>query len=176
MNQCRWQVYRKIENFLKNSSIGKHVWYFALCHATLYSDSFEKNIGGCVLRKPNIRQTSRERSKSAPNLRLKNSKRTSKCQSIGELGTLWDFSTSILSENIEKLKGEPFGEFFFREKVSQSRKYRLALLSFLDDVKILLRKLSKNCKNCKIVRKVDHSEWDCRLKKVTHCNSRAFFP
>ena len=25
-------------------------------------------------------------------------------------GTLWDFSTSILSENIKKLKGGPFGE------------------------------------------------------------------
>ena len=32
--------------------------------------------------------TSRERPKSAPNLRLKNSKRTSKCRSIGELATL----------------------------------------------------------------------------------------
>ena len=32
--------------------------------------------------------TSRERPKSAPYLRLKNSRRTSKCQSIGELGTL----------------------------------------------------------------------------------------
>ena len=76
-------------------------------------------------------------------------------------GTLRDFSTSILSENIKKLKGDP-----------------LAPLSFLDDVKLLLRKLSKNCKNCKIVRivrKVDHSELDCRLKKTTHYNSRAFF-
>ena len=34
-------------------------------------------------------RTSRERPKSAPYLRLKNSKRTSKCQSIGELGTLF---------------------------------------------------------------------------------------
>ena len=32
--------------------------------------------------------TSRDRPKSAPYLRLKNSKRTSICQSIGELGTL----------------------------------------------------------------------------------------
>ena len=33
-------------------------------------------------------ETSREPPKSAPYLRLKNSKRSSKCQSIGELGTL----------------------------------------------------------------------------------------
>ena len=32
------------------------------------------------------------------------------------------------------------------------REYPLAPLGFLDDVKILLRKLSKNCKNFKIVR------------------------
>ena len=35
-----------------------------------------------------IIETSQERPKSAPYLRLKNSKRTSKCQSIDELGTL----------------------------------------------------------------------------------------
>ena len=75
-------------------------------------------------------------------------------------GTLWDFSTSILSEHIKKLKGDPLVKFFFQKKVSQSSG-KLAPLSFSDDVKILLRKLSKNCKNCKIVkivRKVDHSE------------------
>ena len=86
-----------------------------------------------------FRQTSRDRPKSAPYLRLKNSKKTSKCQSIGELGTLlwkkkmnrsltmpkklkegtlWDFSTSILSENIRKLKGAPFGEKFCLSKKS----------------------------------------------------------
>ena len=115
-------------------------------------------------------QTSRERPKSAPYLRLKNSKRTSKCQSIlfygtgktqtlnrigapeGKLwdflsilsqiikkieggallvkeifwkvsqcrknkgGTLWDFSTSVLSENSKKLKERPFGGIFFSKK------------------------------------------------------------
>ena len=106
---------------------------------------------------------SRDRSKSAPYLRLKNTKSTSKCQSIGELGTLlwkfffrkkshnaeknlkggtiWDFSNSILSKNIKKLKVGPFGEKNFRKKVSQSRKYSLAPLSFLNDIKILLREL-----------------------------------
>ena len=38
-------------------------------------------------------------------------------------GTLWDFLTSILSQNIKKMQGGPFGEkFFFRKKVSQCRK------------------------------------------------------
>ena len=47
----------------------------------------------------------------------------------------------------KKLEGGPLGEIFFRKKVSQSRKYSkgveypLVPLSFLDDVKILLRKL-----------------------------------
>ena len=82
-----------------------------------------------ILLQPTMMKTSRERPKSAPYLRLKNSKRT---QSIGELGTLlwkkieksltmpkklkggilWDFSTSILSKNITKLKGDPLVIFF----------------------------------------------------------------
>ena len=85
-----------------------------------------------------IQPTSRDRPKSAPYLRLKNTRRTSKCQSIGELGTLlwnffrkkvsqcrkklkggtiWDFLKSILSKNIKKLKVGPFGEKRF-EKMS----------------------------------------------------------
>ena len=35
-------------------------------------------------------------------------------------GTLWDFSTSILSQNIKKMQGGPFGEKFFFEKKSRS--------------------------------------------------------
>ena len=79
---------------------------------------------------------------------------TSKCQSIGELGTLlwnffrkklketiWAFSKSILSKNIKKMKVGPFGEKKIRKKISQSRKYSLAPLSFLNDIKTLLRKL-----------------------------------
>ena len=31
-------------------------------------------------------------------------------------GTLWDFSTSILSQNIKKMQGGPFGEKFFEKK------------------------------------------------------------
>ena len=88
--------------------------------------------------------TSRERPKSAPYLRLKNTKRASKCHSNGDLGTLlwknfwrkvsqcrkklkvgtlWHFSTSILSENIKKLKGALRWKQFFGKKVSQSQKY-----------------------------------------------------
>ena len=81
----------------------------------------------------------------------------------------------------QKIAGEPFGEFFFEKKVSHSRKYSKGVsfgpLSFLDAVKILLRKLSKNCKNCKNCKKSGPFRVsDCRLKKNTHCNNRAFFP
>ena len=63
-------------------------------------------------------------------------------------GTLWDFSTSVLSENSKKLKGGPFGGNFFFEKKSHRaentlREYPLVPLSFLDDIKIVLRKLLK---------------------------------
>ena len=70
--------------------------------------------------------TSRYRPKLAPYLMLKNSKRTSKCQSIlfnstrksfrrmsqcrkkTERGTLWDFPTSILSQNSKQSEGVNF--------------------------------------------------------------------
>ena len=85
-----------------------------------------------------IKATSRDRPKSAPYLRLKNSKRTSICQSIGELGTLlWNkffgkkvsqcrkklkggpfgiFQHPFCRKTSKKLKGGPFREFFFRKK------------------------------------------------------------
>ena len=37
-----------------------------------------------------------------------------------EKGTLWYFSTSILSQNSEKMKGAPFGEKLFSEKQSRN--------------------------------------------------------
>ena len=72
----------------------------------------------------------------------------SQCRRKVKVGTLRDFSTSILSENIKKLKGGAFGEIFFRKVSAENtlREYPLAPLSFLDDGKILLRKLSKNSK------------------------------
>ena len=66
-----------------------------------------------------INPTSRERPKSAPYLRLKNSKRTSICQSIGELGTLLSFGSfqhPFCRKTAKKLKGGHFGEIFFRKK------------------------------------------------------------
>ena len=36
--------------------------------------------------------------------------------------TLCDFSTSILSQNIKKLKGGPFGEFFKKKKSHNAEK------------------------------------------------------
>ena len=47
----------------------------------------------------------------------------SQCRKKLKGWTLWDFSTSILSQNIKKMQGGPFGEnFFFEKKVSQCRK------------------------------------------------------
>ena len=79
-----------------------------------------------------VSRTSRERHKSAPYLRLKNSKRTFNCQvtfysspktqkldradALKE-GTLSDFSTSILLQNIKQIEGEPFGDIkIFRKQ------------------------------------------------------------
>ena len=61
-------------------------------------------------------------------------------------GTLWDFSTSVLSENSKKIEGGPLGKKFFSEKSLTEPKILyvpLVPVSFLDDVKILLRKLLK---------------------------------
>ena len=39
-----------------------------------------------------------------------------------ERGSLWDFSTSILSQNSKKMKGDPLGKNPFQKKVSECRK------------------------------------------------------
>ena len=55
-------------------------------------------------------ETSRGRPKWAPYLRLKNNKRTSKCQSIGEFGTFYEkkkLKKSLTMPKEKNLKGDP---------------------------------------------------------------------
>ena len=85
--------------------------------------------------------------------------------------TLWDFLNIHSVGKYQKIEGRPFG--FFEKKVSEPKKIlygstRWPPLSFLDDVKILLRKQSKNCKKS--------GPFRVRLsgENTTHCNSRAF--
>ena len=145
---------------------------FSKYDPTLFQWSRAETRRGLVARSTNLLfnqpwqyRTSRDRPKSAPYPRLKNSKKTSKCQVFvyssrkskifrifflkklhtkkmdrverrGSLarapgaltshnaeklkgGTLWGFSTSILSQNMKKLKKK---KFYFREKISQCRK------------------------------------------------------
>ena len=69
--------------------------------------------------------TSRDRPKSAPYLRLKYSKKTSKCQSIGELGTLLWKKIWKKSHNAEKTENEdPLGllNIHFVAKLAQNWK------------------------------------------------------
>ena len=120
-------------------------------------------------------KTSRERHKSAPYLGLKiakghesvkklkvsNSRKTQTTE-LARQGILSHFLTSIVAKH-QKIEGDTLVKIFFESLTAENtqREYLLAPLSFLVDVKILLRKLSKNCKNCKIVRnvrKVDHSQ------------------
>ena len=110
-----------------------------------------------------IFKTRRERPKSAPYLRLKKRKKF------------------FLEKNMN------FWKKNFRKKVAQCRKYPLGTLRWYKNYfcASILILLSNNCKILKIVRivrKVDHSEWDCQLKKTkkkkkktTHCKSRALF-
>ena len=44
----------------------------------------------------------------------------SQCRKKLKEGTLWDFPTSILSQNSKKIEGGPFGEKIFSEKKSRS--------------------------------------------------------
>ena len=76
-------------------------------------------------------------------------------------GTLWDFSTSVLSGNSKKLKGDPLGKTFFsQKKVSQSRKvfkgstlrYRGVFQMMWKDVAnfcAIIKRFSKVYENCK---------------------------
>ena len=43
-------------------------------------------------------------------------KKISQCRKKLKGGTLWDFSTSILSQNIKKMQGDPLGKNFLRKK------------------------------------------------------------
>ena len=143
-------------------------------------------------------ETSRERPKSAPYLRLKNSKRTSKysllryrknpkvelnwhtrgdtlkffihsvanhqkklkeghfwwkknflkvsqCWKNWKGGPFGIFQHPFCRKTPKKMKGEPFGKFFFEKKSHRAENTLRPFgpLSFLDDVKILLRKLLK---------------------------------
>ena len=63
----------------------------------------------------------------------------------------------FMNKKLKKVSQCLFSEKKSHRAENTLREYPLAPLSFLDDVKILLRKLSKNCKNCKIVRFVKKS-------------------
>ena len=83
-------------------------------------------------------------------------------------GTLWDFSTSVLSENSKKIEeGTLWGIFFSKKKSHRAestlREYPLVPLLFLDDVKILLRKLLKYL----IVDFVSGKEENCNFRFFT---------
>ena len=39
-------------------------------------------------------------------------------------GTLWDFSTSILSQNIKKMQWDPLGKNFFRKSLAVPKKMK----------------------------------------------------
>ena len=109
-------------------------------------------------------KTSRERPNSVPYLRLQNSKRTQSVKVFSS--TVPEKPKSSIEfahqrghseifhlfcrKSSKKIEGGFFGEFFSKKKSHRIentlREYPLVPLSFKDDVKILLRKLSKNCK------------------------------
>ena len=65
-------------------------------------------------------------------------------------GPLGIFQHPFCRKTPKKLKGDPLGKFFFRKKSLRAENtLREYPLSFLDDVKILLRKLLKYFKFAK---------------------------
>ena len=68
-------------------------------------------------------KTSRDRPKSAPYLRLKNSCRTSKCQSIGEFGTFYEKNPKK-SHNAEKTEREDHLGVFNIHSVANQKKMK----------------------------------------------------
>ena len=49
-------------------------------------------------------------------------KKISQCRKKLKGGILWDFSTSILSQNIKKCRGDPLGKFFSKKKSRSAEK------------------------------------------------------
>ena len=54
--------------------------------------------------------------KSEENKNFHFREKISECRKKLKGGTLWDFSTSILSQNIKKMQGDPLGKNFFSKK------------------------------------------------------------
>ena len=86
---CVQVLHQKVNsNHQQSQNSGRFIQFYEL--KWIYGNSkssktSRKKLTECCFQ---ARKTSRERPKSAPYLRLKNSKRTSNCQSISELGTL----------------------------------------------------------------------------------------
>ena len=81
-----------------------------------------KNGNEDPLRFFNIHSVAKHEKKIEENKNFHFRQKISQCRKKLKGGTLWDFLTSILSQNIKKNAGGPFGEIFFRKKVSQCRK------------------------------------------------------
>ena len=94
------------------------MWRAGARAGALKSHNAEKTERGDPLWFFNIHSVAKHEKIEEKNFREK----ISQCRKKVKGGTLWDFSTSILSQNIKKMQGGPFGEFFFEKKVSQCRK------------------------------------------------------
>ena len=71
-----------------------------------------------------------------PFIKTKLERKVSQCRKKTERGDLLGFFNIHSVGKYQKIVGGPFGgKLFVRKKVSQSRKYPLAPLSFLDGVK-----------------------------------------
>ena len=85
----------------------------------LKSHNAEKLKEGDPLRFFNIHSVAKHE-KIEENKNFHFRKKISQCRKKTERGTLWDFSTSILSQNIKKMQGDPLGKIFFSKKKSRS--------------------------------------------------------
>ena len=74
-----------------------------------------KKLKGDFLRFFNIHSVAKHE-KIEENKNFHFREKISKCRKKLKGGTLWVFLTSILSQNIKKMQGGPFVEFFFRKK------------------------------------------------------------
>ena len=126
MSSILWQ-YSKIENFSKNYILKKWTEWRAGLAST---SPWRAKVSQCRKTERGDHSDTQSVVKYQRNWRgtlcreKKLGKKVSQCRKKLKGGTLWDFSTSILSQNIKKNAGGPFGKNFFRKSLTVPKKMK----------------------------------------------------
>ena len=102
------------QNFLKKKFFEKITYSKKWTDWRAKVSQCRKTERGDPLRFFNIHSVAKHKKIENKNFHFR--EKISQCRKKLKGGTLWDFSTSILSQNIKKMQGDPLGKKFFSKK------------------------------------------------------------